>query len=142
KIGANEDHIKMEIGKNGHYLDAVGFHKGYLADELTPGIDISFAGDIQINEWNGCRKPKFMLQDVHTDAWQLFDIRGGHKISQWLAKIDADQTTFLAFRKDTIAHYTSVIPREIKYYDEEDTAEAYEKFIVLLDLPQNVQQLE
>lgn len=142
KIGANEDHIKMEIGKNGHYLDAVGFHKGYLADELTPGIDISFAGDIQINEWNGRRKPQFMLQDVHTDAWQLFDIRGGHKISQWLAKIDADQTTFLAFRKDTIAHYTSVIPREIKYYDEEDTAEAYEKFIVLLDLPQNVQQLE
>lgn len=142
KIGANEDHIKMEIGKNNHYLDAVGFHKGYLADELTQGIAVSFAGDIQINEWNGRRKPQFMLQDVHTDAWQLFDIRGAHKISQWLAKIDAEQTTFLAFRKETIAHYDSAIEQEIQYYNEDDSAEAYKKFIVFLDLPQNVQQLE
>lgn len=142
KIGANEDHIKMEIGKNGVYLDAVGFHKGYLADELTPGIDISFAGDIQINEWNGRKKPQFMLQDVHTDAWQLFDIRGSHKISQWLAKIEPEHTTFLAFRKETVAHYASVISSEIHYFNEQDGAEQYQKYIVLLDLPQNVQQLE
>ena len=142
KIGANEDHLKMEIGKDGHYIDTIGFHKGYLADELTQGIDISFAGDIEINEWNGRKKPQFKLDDVHTDAWQLFDLRGGHKISQWLSKIPTEETAFIAFRKDTLSHFASVIPENISLFDGEYAQKMKKKFVVLLDLPQNVQQLE
>ena len=34
---------------------------------------LSFVGDLQINEWKGRKKPQFMIQDVKTNEWQLFD---------------------------------------------------------------------
>lgn len=141
KIGANEDHLKMELGVGEQKLDAVGFHKGFLADELTPGIEVSFAGDLQINEWNGNRKPQLLISDVKTDEWQLFDLRGGNKISKWLQKIPQDQATFVAFKKDTVDYFSSLIPSEIMLYNEETLKEDYQPFIVLLDLPLHQKQL-
>ncbi|MDX1702068.1 MAG: single-stranded-DNA-specific exonuclease RecJ, partial [Melioribacteraceae bacterium] len=76
KIGANQNHVKLEIEEDSTILDAVGFGQGHLADELTFGVRVSFVGDLQINEWNGRKKPQFMINDVQTKDWQLFDIRG------------------------------------------------------------------
>ena len=56
KIGAAENHIKMEITNGYDKLDSVGFNKGHLHDELTYGIKVSFIGDLQINEWQGRKK--------------------------------------------------------------------------------------
>lgn len=141
KIGANEDHIKMDLGESGQSLAAVGFHKGYLKDELTTGVKVSFAGDLQINEWNGKKLPQLMISDVHTDEWQLFDLRGGsNKVSKWLQTIPVEETTFVAFKKDTVEYFRSLIPKEITLYNEE-TVQDYSKFIVLLDLPTHQEQL-
>lgn len=141
KIGANEDHVKMELGSNSQLLDAIGFYKGELADELTTGIKVSFAGDLQINEWNGNRKPQLLISDVFTDEWQLFDLRGGNKISQWLQKIPLENSTFLAFNQDTIDYFKSLIPTELVLYDESLEREYYKPYLVLLDLPKHQQQL-
>lgn len=141
KIGANEDHIKMDLGESGQSLAAVGFHKGYLKDELTTGVKVSFAGDLQINEWNGKKLPQLMISDVHTDEWQLFDLRGGsNKVSKWLQTIPVEETTFVAFKKDTVEYFRSLIPKEITLYNVE-TVQDYSKFIVLLDLPTYQEQL-
>ncbi|GEK29787.1 single-stranded-DNA-specific exonuclease RecJ [Kurthia zopfii] len=141
KIGANEDHIKMDLGENGQSLAAVGFHKGYLKDELTTGVKVSFAGDLQINEWNGKKLPQLMISDVHTDEWQLFDLRGGsNKVSKWLQTIPIEETTFIAFKKDTVEYFKTLIPKEITLYNEE-TEQTYSKFLVLLDLPTHQEQL-
>lgn len=141
KIGANEDHIKMDLGESGQSLAAVGFHKGYLKDELTTGVKVSFAGDLQINEWNGKKLPQLMISDVHTDEWQLFDLRGGsNKVSKWLQTIPVEETTFVAFKKDTVEYFRTLIPKEITLYNEE-TVQDYSKFIVLLDLPTHQEQL-
>ncbi|MGX9135386.1 single-stranded-DNA-specific exonuclease RecJ [Rummeliibacillus sp. JY-2-4R] len=142
KIGANEDHIKLQIGFNNQEIDAVGFHKGYLADELTHGIKISFAGDLQINEWNGRKKPQLMLQDVKTDEWQLFDLRGIRQVARWLQTIPLEEVTFIAFREETIQYFDSLISKEIYLYDEEISNANCSSYIVLLDLPQNIQLLE
>lgn len=112
KIGANEDHLKMEIGQPDTTIDAVGFHKGYLADELTYGINVSFAGDLQINEWNGRKKPQFMISDVRTDEWQLFDLRGIRQVARWLQTIPVEESTFIAFKPDTMQYYESLIPKK------------------------------
>ena len=63
KIGAGENHIKMEITNGYDKLDSVGFNKGHLHDELTYGIKVSFIGDLQINEWRDV-KAQFMIEDV------------------------------------------------------------------------------
>ncbi|HEY4532145.1 MAG TPA: single-stranded-DNA-specific exonuclease RecJ, partial [Kurthia sp.] len=141
KIGANEDHIKMDLGESGQSLAAVGFHKGYLKDELTIGVKVSFAGDLQINEWNGKKLPQLMISDVHTDEWQLFDLRGGsNKVSKWLQTIPLEEATFIAFKKDTLEYFKTLIPKEITLYNE-DSEQNYSKFLVLLDLPTHQEQL-
>lgn len=142
KIGANEDHIKLQIVSNDQELDVVGFHKGYLVDELTYGIQVFFAGDLQINEWNGRKKPQLLLQDAQTDEWQLFDLRGIRQVARWLQTIPLKEVTFIAFREMTVNYYDSLIPQKIQSYSEDISNENCMPYVVLLDLPPNVRMLE
>lgn len=142
KIGANEDHIKLQITFNNQELDAIGFHKGYLANELTYGTKVSFVGDLQINEWNGRKKPQLMLQDVRTEEWQLFDLRGIQQVTRWLQTIPLEDVTFIAFREETLSYYDTLIPNEILQFSEDAFSIKSLSYVVLLDLPQTIQMLE
>ena len=53
----------FEIGIDGWRasLDAIGFGLGHIADEMTPGVKLSVAGDLQVNEWNGHKKPQLLI---------------------------------------------------------------------------------
>ncbi|MGE7673927.1 single-stranded-DNA-specific exonuclease RecJ [Lysinibacillus sp. NPDC094403] len=142
KIGAAENHIKMELTDGYEKLDSVGFNKGHLHDELTYGIKVSFTGDLQINEWQGRKKAQFMIEDVQTTEWQLFDIRGIRQTSRWLNTVPKEEATFLAFRSETITYYQSLIGVPILAVDPTLSNVEQSNYIVLLDLPQNVQMLE
>ena len=142
KIGAAENHIKMELTDGFEKLDSVGFNKGHLHDELTYGIKVSFIGDLQINEWQGRKKPQFMIEDVQTTEWQLFDIRGIRQTSRWLNTVPKEEAVFLAFRPETITYYQSLLGVPILHVDESLSNVEKANFIVLLDLPRNVQLLE
>ncbi|MEG0259362.1 MAG: single-stranded-DNA-specific exonuclease RecJ [Lysinibacillus sp.] len=142
KIGAAENHIKMELTDGIEKLDSIGFDKGHLHGELTYGIKVSFIGDLQVNEWQGKKKPQFMINDVRTTEWQLFDIRGIRQTARWLNTVPAAETTFFAFRNETLTYYQSLIPVPITFVDETLENVQQTNFIVFLDLPQNVQLLE
>ncbi|MGE7927537.1 single-stranded-DNA-specific exonuclease RecJ [Lysinibacillus xylanilyticus] len=142
KIGAAENHIKMELTDGYEKLDSVGFNKGHLHDELTYGIKVSFTGDLQINEWQGRKKAQFMIEDVQTTEWQLFDIRGIRQTSRWLNTVPKEEATFIAFRSETITYYQSLIGVPILAVDPTLSNVEQSNYIVLLDLPQNVQMLE
>lgn len=142
KIGAAENHIKMELTDGYEKLDSVGFNKGHLHDELTFGIKVSFTGDLQINEWQGRKKAQFMIEDVQTTEWQLFDIRGIRQTSRWLNTVPKEEATFIAFRPETITYYQSLIGVPILAVDSMLSNVNQSQYIVLLDLPQNVQMLE
>ncbi|WP_374965797.1 single-stranded-DNA-specific exonuclease RecJ [Lysinibacillus sp. RS5] len=142
KIGAAENHIKMELTDGYEKLDSVGFNKGHLHDELTFGIKVSFTGDLQINEWQGRKKAQFMIEDVQTTEWQLFDIRGIRQTSRWLNTVSKEEATFIAFRPETITYYQSLIGVPILAVDSTLSNVNPSQYIVLLDLPQNVRMLE
>ena len=142
KIGAAENHIKMELTDGFEKLDSVGFNKGHLHDELSYGIKVSFIGDLQINEWQGRKKPQFMIEDVQTTEWQLFDIRGIRQTSRWLNTVPKEEAVFIAFRPETITYYQSLLDVPILHVDESLLNVEQANFIVLLDLPRNVQLLE
>ncbi|MFB7158155.1 single-stranded-DNA-specific exonuclease RecJ [Lysinibacillus sp. NPDC056232] len=142
KIGAAENHIKMELTDGYEKLDSVGFNKGHLHDELTYGIKVSFTGDLQINEWQGRKKAQFMIEDVQTTEWQLFDIRGIRQTSRWLNTVPKEEATFIAFRPETVTYYQSLIGVPILAVDPTLSNVEQTNYIVLLDLPQNVQMLE
>lgn len=142
KIGAKENHLKLELEDPHGTIDAIGFGKGPLYDEISYGVNISFVGDLQINEWQGNKKPQFMVQDVQVIEWQLFDFRGKNKMTNWLNKVPMEATDFIAFNEEAVAHYASSVNKPIIHIQSEQAFEQVGPNIVLLDLPQNVQLLE
>src|SRR5699024_1827275 len=94
RIGADQRHLKLEVTDGSQSLDVIGFSQGTLAEQLSPGIDFSIIGDLQINEWNGIKKPQLLLDDLFTDAWQLFDLRGIREPSRWMNTIPMNEAHF------------------------------------------------
>ncbi|MFC5558131.1 single-stranded-DNA-specific exonuclease RecJ [Ureibacillus thermophilus] len=139
KIGAKEEHIKMELENAYGIIDAVGFYKGYLYDEITYGVKLSVVGDLQINEWQGRKKPQFFISDVQTSEWQLFDLRGKANAHQWLKLVPAD-SSFIAFREETVQCFHGILP-SIQLV-EDAVMLSLSPFLVLLDLPKQIDEME
>lgn len=141
KIGAAKNHMKLEVTDGEQSLDAIGFGLGHIADELTPGVKLSVAGDLQVNEWNGHKKPQLMIKDIRSDEWQLFDLRGIREPTRWLPTVPADSTMFVAFHEQTIRYFqTSLTGIAIDLYGRNDLRHADN--LVLLDIPDSKMQLE
>ncbi len=142
KIGTAENHLKVELDDVSGSVDAIGFGKGYLFNELAHGVKASFIGDLQINEWQGNKKPQFMIQDVAVDEWQLFDLRGKSKATKWFQKVPQQRTSYLAFQQSTLEEFNGVQDSEILFVQEGQVLPKMESNIVLLDMPTDVELLE
>lgn len=141
KIGAAKNHMKLELADEGVSLDAIGFGLGPIADQLTPGVKLSVTGDLQVNEWNGNKKPQLLISDIRSDDWQLFDLRGVREATRWLPTIPLDDTVFVAFHEQTVTHFQSSMKGiVITLYGQEAITKA--ENLVLLDIPDDVIQLE
>ncbi len=142
KIGSAENHLKMELEDPHGSLDAIGFGKGRLFDEIAYGVKLSLVGDLQINEWQGNKKPQFMIQDVGVNEWQLYDYRGKSQTANWLQKIPVDKTDFIAFNEQTKVHFAKTMPSEIILVTETINLQQLKQNIVVLDLPESVPLFE
>ncbi|MET3658943.1 single-stranded-DNA-specific exonuclease RecJ [Sporosarcina psychrophila] len=141
KIGAAKNHMKLELADEDVSLDAIGFGLGPIADQLTPGVKLSVTGDLQVNEWNGNKKPQLLISDIRSDDWQLFDLRGVREATRWLPTIPLDDTVFVAFHEQTVTHFQSSMKGiDITLFGQEAIAKA--ENLVLLDIPDDVIQLE
>ncbi len=141
KIGAAKNHMKLELSEGKLSLDAIGFGLGHIADELTPGVKLSVTGDLQVNEWNGNKKPQLLIGDIKSDEWQLFDLRGVREATRWLPTIPLDNTLFVAFHEQTRTHFQSSMKGITITLFRQDAMEQAEN-LVLLDIPDEVAQLE
>lgn len=141
KIGAKQDHLKLELHNEDEILDAIGFGMGHLADQLTQDVTLSIVGDLQINEWNGHKKPQLLIEDMGTKEWQLFDLRGIREPSRWLPLIPTSNTVFLYFQERHFTRLQEVFEAErLMHYSQFQEEDA--DFVVLLDLPSDWQQIE
>ncbi|WP_342511153.1 single-stranded-DNA-specific exonuclease RecJ [Sporosarcina sp. FSL K6-1522] len=141
KIGAAKNHLKLEVTDGEQTLDTIGFGLGHIADQLTPGVKLSVAGDLQVNEWNGHKKPQLLIGDIRSDEWQLFDLRGVREPSRWLPTIPVERTLFAAFQEQTVVHFQSVL-KGIAIHLVGKSAMVEAENLVLLDIPNDAQQLE
>lgn len=141
KIGAAQNHMKLELSDGHTTLDAIGFGLGETADHITPSVKLSVAGDLQVNEWNGNKKPQILVKDLLSTDWQLFDLRGIKEVSRWLHTIPEKDTVFLAFQQETIGQLQPALAAyELQLYGENELLNATN--IVLLDIPNEVSCLE
>ncbi|MET3574674.1 single-stranded-DNA-specific exonuclease RecJ [Bhargavaea ullalensis] len=139
KIGSMRNHLKLTVTDGRNQLDVVGFGLGHIEDELTPDAKVSIAGDLQINEWNGRKKPQLLLKDLKSSGWQLFDVRGERVLSRWLPSIPAD-ALFVAFKKENAAKFRADTGKEILLCSQVEPARG--SSLVILDLPDSMEELE
>lgn len=141
KIGAAKNHLKLELTDGANTLDVIGFGNGAIADEISPGAKLSVTGDLQVNEWNGRKKPQLLLQDLQSNDRQLFDLRGIHEPTRWASIIPAKSALYIAFQESTIEQYQKRMPdRPIHLHGRE----AYKEIdhVIVLDVPTDLEQLK
>jgi single-stranded-DNA-specific exonuclease len=145
KIGSQSNHLKLQVG-NGEMsvLDCIGFQKGSLLDEMTPYSILSLVGQIQLNEWNGYRKPQMLLEDLAVSHFQLFDYRGLKDAGNRLLDLPKAKTQFIVYSEQTLTDMglNSLSSQTLRG---EDLAELPEnsfrdKYIVFLDVPPSISE--
>lgn len=146
KIGSDENHLKISFADNDSILDCVGFHKGYLYEELTPIAKVSAIGKLAINEWNNHMKPQLFLEDVSVSEWQLYDWRSmQQKISEQIDQLPENKRLIICFNKETV---TSL---KLENFEEEiwhvhdlstHSASIEQSYVILLDLPEKMEQMK
>ncbi len=64
-VGDTQQHLQIKLMVGDCMLDTIGFSMGYLALRLDPGKEVSVAGELMVDTWNGTKKLKMRLLDVH-----------------------------------------------------------------------------
>ncbi len=63
-VGAKQQHIQLQVLCGETILETIGFSMAYAASGLEPGKEISIAGELIVDSWNGTKKLKMRLIDV------------------------------------------------------------------------------
>lgn len=64
-VGATQQHLQIKVILGEAVLDCVGFSMGYLAPRLDVGNKLSIAGELMADTWQGLKKLKMRLIDIH-----------------------------------------------------------------------------
>lgn len=75
KIGADGATLRMKIMDRGRSLSAVGFRRSLMADYYTSGMEVSIAGNLDINYYMDRQYPQMILKDV-----KIFQEKGIEKL--------------------------------------------------------------
>ncbi|OLO26201.1 single-stranded-DNA-specific exonuclease RecJ [Alkalihalophilus pseudofirmus] len=142
RIGTDENHLKVLFEHEGTTLDGIGFQLGYLHPEINQAAKISAVGTISVNEWNGHCKPQIFLEDIQVNEWQLFDWRNAKKLLDNIQSLPLQKRTLIAFQRSTVDKLgLETIKDEICVHSF-DLVDLEGKYIILLDLPNSVKQLQ
>ena len=74
-VGVDGAHLKLLVGQDTEQLDIISFQNGYMNDLLFEEQEVSVAGYIEINEWNGTSKTQMQMIDIDIPGPLLIDQR-------------------------------------------------------------------
>lgn len=57
-------HLKMKLVSRGPTLDAIWWHHGELVERVKPNAIVALMGKLEVNEWNGQRRPQLNVDDL------------------------------------------------------------------------------
>lgn len=139
RIGSQKNHLKMEFNQDSYSLSGIGFGMGDLFPFISERAPVSVIGELGINEWNGNRKFQIVMKDLGVNDWQLFDHRGKKELD--LHTITSDVSELLALgRNGANARCSDDIP--FLTYDQEVDALTPVSTLLILDMPESLEQLE
>ncbi|MFC4618122.1 single-stranded-DNA-specific exonuclease RecJ [Camelliibacillus cellulosilyticus] len=141
RIGTAKNHLKVILKDDEVSLDGVAFKMGELFEQIEPNARLSVMGTMQINEWNGCRKPQILIEDIKVEDWQLFDWRGEQNLGRRLLDLPEDKRLLVYFQEDTVnTSHLDVFSDELIRFDQIHEADQ-RPYLVLLDVPERLEDL-
>ncbi len=143
RIGSEKTHLKLKLIEEKSELDVIGFHLGAMAENIGAEAQLSVIGKLNINEWNGLRKPQLMLDDLVVSGTQMFDLRST-QISPSIWQLPA--ADYIFFDELNFKKHQENIPETGHAYlvlGEEDTSQFAMKTtkLVLVDCPNDLEML-
>lgn len=136
-VGRDAAHLKVTIKGNEKELDGIGFGFGKVKERLSPADRPSMIGKWEINEWNGFRRPQFLIEDIRVDGLQIFDWRSERDLSGKITALEQEQVTVLAFRPESPDHLN--VAADILLFHQDMIIQR--PVLILLDLPERQAQL-
>lgn len=151
QVGANKNHLKCQLDQNGSSLDGIGFQLGDVVPKISPGASLSLIGQVEINEWNGKRKPQIVIKDLCVKEKQYFDWRSVSSLQKRMEHVYFEEGIgLLCFRqlpeiplafKECVKLFSFRQVENIDRFDQEtwemDRVDTY----ILYDFPRSVEQL-
>lgn len=143
RIGADKTHLKFTVQQEQYELDVIAFRFGEMVDALKGNPLVSLLGSLEINEWNGNRKPQFMLTDLEIDGPMLFDRRSS-QLSKELFTISDAQYVFFNEKIYQQLHEHVPASSQAIWIKNKEEAEHYstEQAIVFVDCPNSLSRLK
>ncbi|GCF93651.1 single-stranded-DNA-specific exonuclease RecJ [Enterococcus florum] len=137
-IGAEQQHVKFSLTKDGQQLDAIGFNFGGKIEEMQQD-DTRFVGDLEINEWNGQKKVQLKLLDFASEGLQVIDRRAKHT---WTQPLETGKTMYVAFQEKSKQIVAENLREQVVVFDGQTAVNTagYQQLVVL-DCPSNVEEL-
>lgn len=144
-IGNKNQHLKIKLTKDFGELEIISWGNGKFAKEFTSGGELSFIGELGINEWNGRKKIQYFLIDFAIDGVQFFDLRG----KQGMQFLPKEKSLFLVCKKENLKIVSDIenIEEDILLISEKEKIAKWKQknkseSLVLVDIPENSEELQ
>lgn len=143
KVGAEGNHLKLLVEQDENQLDIISFQNGYLGDLLFEQEEVSIAGYIELNEWNGFVKPQMQMVDIDVSGPILVDRRVSQLTPEHFA---GKHTTYVFYQTRTYkiaCQYISSSSTAILLSKVEDLKKIeHLQELVIVDCPASIEQFE
>lgn len=103
-VGLYQEDMKCTIVQGEKSMEGLGIEGlGKKVAEISKNAMADLVGQPVIHEWNGVRKPQFMIVDLAIKHTQIFDYRGTKDKLTKIAGILDSHSWILCFRKESLA---------------------------------------
>ncbi|GEL67298.1 single-stranded-DNA-specific exonuclease RecJ [Marinilactibacillus psychrotolerans] len=142
-IGVDHAHLKLKVSQEDSLLDIIAFNYGGKAEALKSDSSVSVVGTLEINEWNGNKKPQLQLMDLDFQEAVILDKRTSElKKSDFSIK----HATYVFFNKKNYAKYSKYVTEESQVFLIENIKDAEDLKLntssVLVDCPDSLELLK
>ncbi|MCC5894908.1 MAG: single-stranded-DNA-specific exonuclease RecJ [Alkalibacterium sp.] len=138
-IGANKDHFKSLLSKDGKVIDLIAFGASDWQEVFKAHPTIDVAGYISINEWNGNRKLQVQAIDYRTDQSIIIDKRQTNLNKAVFKDANAH---YIFFQKNVYSKWHPEIASGASHHlftaESELTSISQDKKVYIIDTPDNI----
>lgn len=142
QIGIEKNHLKILLEDEGEKLDAIGFQLGSKWHDISSHSSLSIVGELQVNEWNGNRKPQIVIDDLAISNWQLFDLRNQKNITEIFNRLPKEKVACIAFQEETSTFFQQKNDGNVLLFSQLDEKKLHYPYYFFLDLPTTLEDLQ